>query len=41
MKDLIEWHKGCIKYIQIKTNCSDYQLMWFAFFKGLFLGWIF
>ena len=40
MNKFIEWHKGCIKCVQDKTNWSNYQLLWLAFFKGLILGWV-
>jgi hypothetical protein len=40
MKKFIEWHKAMAAKVQVITGWSDYQMLWFGFFKGLFIGWI-
>jgi len=41
MRKLIDKHKKLINWYQKKFKLSDYQLLWFVFFKGVLITIIF
>lgn len=34
----VKWHKRTIDKVKVLTGLNDYQLLWIAWFKGLFMG---